>query len=257
VGIFSKLFGSSGGGSSEERFVKKQVTRLLNKYGQKELREDAMHALYQRGTPEANGGLLQRFTINHPESIVDEKDKNKIIDLLDALGAEKSTGPLEEYLANPKQSEVSMALIAYERLQGVDKTIDQVMALLEEADPDDPWSNDRKMQLISHLNNYKETEKIKETITLLIKFLEDIDDDVIFRSVELLEDLGDTETIRQPMVDLILKEEASARIRSRVLEIARDRKWYLGDIRKELEPVLPEGFFFDRRDNLKKRENKY
>jgi hypothetical protein len=150
-----------------------------------------------------------------------------------------------------------MALIAYERLQGVDKTIDQVMALLEEADPDDPWSNDRKMQLISHLNNYKETEKIKETITLLIKFLEDIDDDVIFRSVELLEDLGDTETIRQPMVDLILKEEASARIRSRVLEIARDRKWYLGDIRKELEPVLPEGFFFDRRDNLKKRENKY
>lgn len=254
MGFFSKLFGGgSSSGSAEDRFVKKHVTRLLNKYGQKELREDAMHALYQRGSHESVVGLMQRFTYNHPESIVDEKEKKKIIDLLDAIGAERATPAMQEYLANDKQTEVSMALIAFDRIEGPEKTIREVISLLEDADPDDPWSGNRKIQLIGHLDNYTSNESIQEAVPSLVRFLQDIDDDVVFRCVELLEILGEKEAIRGPFVDLLREEETSARIRARILEVVREKKWYIGEHRKELEPLLPEGYYFDRRDNLKKR----
>lgn len=252
MGFFSNLFGSSG--NSEEKFVKRQVTRLLNKYGQKEVREDAMHALYQRGSREAIVGLMQRFTFNHPESIVDEREKNKIIDLLDALGPEKASAAVREYLSSPKQSEVSMALIALERLEGPEATIKEVIALLEEADPDDPWAGDRRNQLIGHLDNYKEYDQITDAIPVLLQYLSDIDDDVVFRCIELLEDIGDAERIRQPLVERILEEETSARIRARILEVVRNKQWFIGDHRKAIEPLLPEGYYFDRRDNLKQRD---
>ncbi len=256
MGFFDKLFGSSGG-NSEENWAKKQVRRLTNKYGQKEIREDAMYSLYQRGTPEAIYGLLQRFTFNHPESIVDEREKNKIIELLDALGPEKASEPLRKFLADGKQPDVSMALIALETLEGETATLVEIVQLLQAADPNDAWGSDRKLQLIGHLDEL-ETEQIPtELIEVLVKFLGDLDDDVIFRCIALLERYGTDDQIRTAFVNQMLLEETSMRIRSRILDTVRERKWYVGEHRAELEALLPEGYYFDKRNNLKYKEPTY
>lgn len=251
MGLFDRFFNKE---KSEESWVKRKVRGLVNKYGQKELREDAMYALFQRGTPESIGGLLQRFTIDLPDSIVDEREKNKIIDLLESLGAEKVSAPLRSYLADPKQSALSMALIAMDTLEGEETTIQEISTLLDASDPNDAWSSERKLQLIGHLDTIETKQIPEKLLQMLIKFLQDLDDDVIFRCIALLERFGNDDQIRNSMVELLLQEETSMRIRARILETALERKWYLGDMRTELEKKLPEGYFFDKRNHLKYRE---
>lgn len=248
MGFFDRFFGKE---KSEEGWVKRKVRSLVNKYGQKELREDAMYSLFQRGTPEAIGGLLQRFTIDLPDSIVDEREKNKIIDLLESLGAEKTAGPLRKYLSDPKQSALSMALIALSTIEGEAATVQEIIQLLEAADPNDAWSSERKLQLIGHLDSLETKEIPDALLQMLIKFLHDLDDDVIFRCIALLERFGQDDQIRNATVALLLQDETSMRIRARILDTAIERKWYLGDQRNLIEKHLPDGYFFDKRNHIK------
>lgn len=251
MGFFDRFFSKE---SSDSKFVRRHVQRLLNKYGQKEIREDSMYALAQKGTPEAISGLLQRFTYNHPDSIVDEREKNKIIDLLESLGAEKASDPLHQYLADTKQSSISMALIAYDQLMGDDATILEILKLLEDSDPNDAWSSERKMQLIGHLDGIEKEDAPPELAPMLLRFIGDLDDDVIFRCIELLEQIGSDEQIRESFIEIFMSEETSMRIRARIIETVKLRKWYIGDRRKEIEDLLPDGYYFDKRGNLKQRE---
>lgn len=246
VGLFDRFFG--GKESKEERFVKKNVTRLLNKYGQKEVREEAMHALAQHGTDESIFGLLQRFTFNHPESIVDENEKRKVIKLLEVLGPELVGEPLRRYIADSRQAEISMALVALEQLEGEESTCEEIIHVLESESPDDSWSRDRKLQLINHLDNYEN----KSCIPTLLNFLTDINDDVVFRCIDLLDKLGEDDDIRDAIVAIAVEEDTSMRIRARILDLVRERKWFVGNFREQLEPLLPEGYYFDKRDNIKR-----
>ncbi len=254
MGLFDKFFSKEG---SEQRFVNRQVKKILNKYLQKELREEAIFSLAERGTHQAIKGLLQRFTYDHPDSIVDEKEKQLVLKLLLQLGPERALPPLREYLADPRQNFVSMALIAFEELTSKEETEKEIANLLREADPHDAWSSDRKLQFIGHIAELGLKKLSPELITQLIRFLDDLDDDIVFKTLELLANYADDEEIREPILDLFAKEETSMRIRSKILDIVRDRKWYIGDRKKEFEPLLPEGYYFDKRGNVKYRQPQY
>ncbi|MCK6510307.1 hypothetical protein L6R29_10105 [Myxococcota bacterium] len=248
MGFLSNLFGGS-----EESFVKKHVNRILNKYAQKELRDESFHALAQKATPASIYGLLQRFTYDHPESIVDENEKYKVIALLESLGEESVGEPLRRYLK--EQNQVSMALIALESIEGPEETEAEIMRQLAQADPSDSWSTERKLQLINHLDNY---DAIEDPSTLFV-FLDDVNDDVIFRCIDILEkSLQKSEElrnqIRERLVQQLAHEDTSARIRARILDLSIQCKWYVGDLRKELEEKLPDGYFFDKRGHIKVRE---
>ncbi len=253
MGIFD-FFGKE---SSEERFVNRQVKKLLNKYLQKELREEAIYSLAQRGTPKAIQGLLQRFTYDHPDSIIDEKEKQLVLDLLERLGPELSVPQLKIYLKDPRQNFVSMALIAFERLTSPEETLQEITELLKDSDPHDAWSRDRKLQLIGHIAELELKSLPEELLKQLIRFLDDLDDDVIFKALDLLDQYGKDELIREPILELFAKEETSMRIRSRILDMVRSHKWYIGDRQKEFEPLLPEGYYFDKRGNIKYRQPTY
>jgi HEAT repeat protein len=248
MGFFKNLFGGS-----EESFVKKHVSRILNKYTQKEIRDESFHALAQRGTPEAIYGLLQRFTYDHPESIVDENEKYKVIALLDSLGSERVGEPIRRYIR--EQTQVSMALIALERIEGEEETQAEIIKQLSQCDPGDTWSADRKLQLIGHLDNYDDLIEPE----MLCNFLQDVNDDVVFRCIDVLakgleeDDEALRNTLREKLIGLLPLEETSMRIRARILDLALKSKWYIGDMKKELEDKLPEGYFFDKRGHIKTR----
>ena len=249
MGIFDRFFSKE---AREEGFVKKHVKRILSKYSQKELREESMYALAERGkkgSAEAIYGLLQRFTYNHPEAIVDENEKHKVLVLLNHLGAEACSEPLRRYLRDQKQAEVAMALIALEQLEGDDATRKEIIVLLEEGDPGDAWSAERKLQIINHLDNFNESD----VVDALIPYLTDLNDDVIFRTIDLLEKVGEDEQIRDAIFDVAKDPDTSTRIIARILDLVREKKWYIGDHREAIEANMPEGYFFDKRNNIKKR----
>jgi len=252
VGFLDRFFGKKDGAddrkqSKEERWVNKQVKKVMNKYGQKEVREEAIHSLAQRGTPEAISGLLKRFSYTHPESIIDEKEKKLVIELLEYSGAERVGEPLRSYLG--EENQVSMALIAMDRIEGSDVTVTEIINVLEKASPDDVWNADKKLQMINHLDNYDNAACVE----VLLKYLEDLNDDVIFRSIDILERLGTDDQIRDAFIELLIDEDVGNRIRDRLLQTTRSKKWFLGPQRKQLEPLLPDGYYFDKRDNLKHR----
>ncbi|MEM1009103.1 MAG: hypothetical protein AAGJ35_08870 [Myxococcota bacterium] len=249
MNFFKNLFSSE---SSEERFVKKHVKRVLNKYSQKEIREESLHALAERNTPESLYGLLQRFTYNHPEGIIDENEKNKVLRLLELIGPEDVGAPLRRFLK--EQHTVSMALLALERLEGEKATKNTLQEQLQRADPGDKWSAQKRLQLVNHLDQYEALEDYE----ILFPFLEDVNDDVIFRCIDLLEKTvmhpDQTEArdaIRAKLVALLLEEETSMRIRARILDLVRSSKWYIGDHKDALKDKLPEGYFLDKRGHLK------
>ncbi len=245
MGLFDRFFSKE---SKEERFIKKHTARVLQKYGQKELRQESLFALANKGTPEAIYALLQRFTYTHPETIIDEKEKAIVIGLLEKLGPEVAGPPLRRYLEDPRQTEVSMALIALEELEGPEATAAEIIKILEETDPADVWATDRKLQLVNQLANYEDPK----SIPVLLKFLQDANDDVVFRCIDVLDQIAEDDDIREPIVNLLRDEDTSARIVDRILELVLKRKWFLGPYRDEIEPHLPEGYFFDKRGNIKK-----
>ena len=247
VGFFDSLFG----GDSEEKFVKRHVKRITNKFGQKEIRHDSYLALAQRGTPEAALGLLQRFTINLPDTISDEKEKRQVITILSAMGEDLVSEPLREYLRDPKQNEIAMGLIALEEVEGTDALCKEIIHLLETSDPGDAWTSDRKLQIINQLDNYD----FPDAAPALLPYLEDLDDDVVFRAIEVLDAIGSDSQLRDSFMKIAVDEDTSMRVRNRILEIVLGRKWHLATERKALEPLLPHGWFFTKRDHLKRTSN--
>ena len=231
---------------AKERFIRRKVKTLTNKYVRREDRDDAMSALFNKGTPEAITGLLTRLTYTHTDSIVDEFEKQRTVDMLVNLG-QASVEPILQYM--DKQTQVSMAMLALDEILGKESAMKEVLRVLTAIDPSNTWMLEKKLQLVNHLEEHYDTQELVEP---LLPFLEDLSDDVTFRVLDVLDRHGDDD-LRKPMLERALDPETSDRIRARILDVAHERKWHLKHQRADLQKLMPDGYYFDKRNHVKKR----
>jgi HEAT repeat protein len=87
---------------------------------------------------------------------------------------------------------------------------------------------------------------------ILLRFLEDGDDDVCIAAAYYLARSGDDE-VRERLIETLLNAEFRPRVRGRILELFCDREWAVKGYRKKVEEVIQEPFYLTAKGTVKRR----
>lgn len=229
MGIFDFLFS----GSKESQF-KRHAKRIANLNAQAEDREASAEWLAQEGSPQAIAALLKRFNINYEQRMKDVKEKDRIYKLLESLG-NKVVEPSKEWMKKNPNFAYPIKLVL--KFEGEEATILFLLELLSLENDD--FSSAKKLQLLSHLQNYTHEEIAKQ----LPSYLNDFNEDVRFATIEALAAQKDPST-REALIQQMSKE-ASNRLRHRIASLFSQENWSVSPHEELVSSKIPVGFVLD------------
>ena len=87
---------------------------------------------------------------------------------------------------------------------------------------------------------------------IVLRYLEDEDDDVCIAAVDYLARNGDEE-IREKLIETFLAHESRPRVRGRILDVFCDLEWPVKGYRKKVEEAISEPFYLTSRGTIKRR----
>ena len=252
------------GGSSDP--LDKWRKRLTQKWGPSENRMAAMDKLTDIGTPEAIRALLQRFTIQCENGVIDETEKKQVGDAILSFG-ERAIEPIRQALREIDQISWPLALLRQILSDDEERFIVELAALLEDFDVDYMRNPEKKVAVMTFLAGLEDPDDDEEPTDLVrsarppvdariaaaaVKFLEDEDEEVRYLAVTALARQGD-EVAREPLIALLIDEGASRRFRMRVAEDLSKTDWTVKGYRRQAEEALPQGFKLDRQGRVRDR----
>jgi HEAT repeat protein len=252
------------GGSSDP--VDKWRKRLTQKWGPSENRMAAMDKLVDMGSPEAIRTLLDRFTIQSENGVIDETEKGHVGDAILNFGVQ-AIEPIRQALREIDQISWPLALLRQILSEDEERFITEFVALLDDLDVEYIRNPEKKLALMTFLANLDELDDDEEPTDMVrsarppvderiaaaaVKFLEDEDEEVRFLTVTALARQGD-EVAREPLIALLIDEDASRRFRMLIAEAFSKTEWTVKGYRRQAEEALPQGFKLDRQGRVKDR----
>jgi HEAT repeat protein len=105
-----------------------------------------------------------------------------------------------------------------------------------------------KVVIIQHLSD----EGFPLMRPIVLRYLEDEDDDVCIAAVDYLARNGDEE-IREKLMETFLAYESRPRVRGRILDVFCDLEWPVKGYRKKMEEAISEPFYLTSRGTIKRR----
>lgn len=221
--------------------IEKIMKRMLNEHHQAQVRQESMMELADIGTPLAIEALVRRLGVNFKDTIINEQEKRWVADtLVDRFGSQS----IEALLAFiKKEQNVSLAVRTLARLVTKDRLVAALLEALKGYAPSDHRTIHAKMQLVDALEAHDDAA----IIPALLPHLQDHDDDVRIKVVELLEAKAPKHPALRPEVDaafvaLLLDAEAAGRILRRAAEASAVLGVEVGEARTKLTGQLPDGF---------------
>jgi HEAT repeat protein len=127
-------------------------------------------------------------------------------------------------------------------VDGKEGRIDVIAEVLERHEPGYERDPTKKIQLLTHLGSLKHAR----VPSLVIPYLEDMDEGVRYAGLETLIRQGDEAAARAQLLDLFAKE-GSLRLRIRIADGFAELGWSVADRRADIEKVLPETFQIEAR----------
>jgi len=229
MGFFDFLFG----GSAESQ-LKRHAKRVTNLNTQVDDREASAQWLADEGSPQAIFAILKRFSLNYEHRMKDSQEKERIYLMLERLGP-PALSPAKEWMRKNAQFAYPLRLVS--QFEGEEKTIDFLLELLSLENDD--FSPQKKLQLLSHLQNYK-----NDTIgSAIIPYLKDFNEDVRFATIEVMAIQQDPQT-REPLLEQ-MAAEASNRLRHRIATIFTEVNWSITPHEELIKDKVPVGFKLD------------
>lgn len=221
--------------------IEKIMKRMLNEHHQAQVRQESMDELAAIGTPLAIEALVRRLGVNFKDTIINEQEKRWVADtLVERFGPQA----IEHLLAFiKKEQNVSLAVRTLARLVTKERLITTLLEALKAYAPIDHRTIHAKMQLVDALDEYDDAA----IITALLPHLQDHDDDVRVKVVDLLEAKAPKypelkAEVDAALVALLLDAEAAGRILRRAAEAAVALGVDLGEARAKLSGSLPDGY---------------
>lgn len=245
------LFGSGRGKTRVEKLTR----RATNQYAQSPDRYGAMEDLFklaasswekaeklEPGSPERAElerqsddcyvALLRRFGMNASKSIDDEEEKGWLYKRLTQIG-KPMLEPIKSFCRDAEG--VAWALRIVEDIANETEEWEILDVLLEAHPPVYERDSSAKLQMLTHLKEI-EDERVRD---ILIRYLDDPDENVRFFCIEALIDNAEEEAKAALVGHLDSPDEDSVRLRSRILDGLADLGWDLSDhaatIRKHVE----------------------
>jgi HEAT repeat protein len=208
VGL-SNYFSKDG---RSERALKKNLQRAVDKHAQSPDRFKALESLRDDGSPEAMLGLLRRFSLQYDKSIEDEQEKEWVYQVLCEMGA-AVVPPLRRYMRDTET--LGWALKVLEKVAKGDEFREIVGELCAQNDNSYVRDPAKKIQLLHFMGEHRDPV----LATLLVPYLEDVNEGVRFTAVEALLGQRNQEVTLAPLLRLLLSEgEESRRIKVRIAE---------------------------------------
>jgi len=243
MGFFSKLFGrdEADGDQTPVKKASSQILRLTrkleNKYGQAQDRQVAIDQLASIGTAEAAEALLKRFSFKIEQTIGDEEEKTSVYNYLVAMGP-TAVEPIVSYLKN--ENNPHWPTKALRQIVGDDTTVAQLLDLITNMEAIFDRDIQRKEELVSNLCEFDHPDVVKA----LAEFARDENEEVRVRAVEAMARMGNEE-LCDLMVERLMDEQETRRMRMSILALLVDRKWKVKNRKEDIRKILPDSYWID------------
>jgi len=178
----------------------------------------------------------------YDKTIEDAQEKEWVFEMLVGKGG-VVLEPLKKYML--AADSISWPLRLLDKIvdaQDKGKRIDVIVEILERHEPGYERDPTKKIQLLTHLGSLKHAR----VPSLVIPYLEDMDEGVRYAGLETLIRQGDEAAARAQLLDLFAKE-GSLRLRIRIADGFAELGWSVADRRADIEKVLPETFQIEAR----------
>jgi hypothetical protein len=234
MGFLGGLFGKRG--------LEKHTERATNKRAQAPDRMESILALAkiaQSGEPEerprAIAALLTRFTFYVDPSITDGEEKDEAYRAICATG-ETAVEPIRAALR--KHESLSWPLKCLEALLSDERIVDEMIAVLGTMSTEYERDPQRKIQLLSTLEQRKH-ESIAKAV---VPFFADVNEPARFHAASAALEQDNAESVLAELAQMYA-EETSVRVKSRMLEKMSERGFSLASDPKSAQ--VPEGWHLD------------
>ena len=231
----------------DERAFDKALRNVLRKTRAKDERMDEpISYLADIGTEEALLGLLRRYDVTIKSDSMDRFEKELICSIMVEKGA-RAIPPICTFLGESEN--VTWPIQALRSITSEDRVIEIVLDVLALEVGKDTFKSDKKVRLLELLEDH-----IDERVPpVAVGALEDFDETVRFRAVELLLAQGD-EVAREPLLALLTNpDEESQRIKKRILAGFVEIGWTVKGFRKAVEAEIGKKQWIDRQGRIKQR----
>ncbi len=246
MGFFSRLFGGGGDGDGKPGEAPKgglppQIARLVkkveNKYGQPEDRRAALKQLAEIGTTDAVRGLLRRFTFRIEQTIGDEEEKQMVFEEVVRLGP-TSIPALLEFLE--RENAPFWPTRALREIVGDEQAVTHLLDIIDRTEAIFDRDIERKVELVSNLREFQD-ERVKHR---LLGLLQDENEELRVHALEGLAE-RDAEEMTDVLVERLLDENETQRVKTTVLNLLIDRKWKVKRHKEAIRKVIPQTFWID------------
>lgn len=226
MGIFDFLFGGN-----KETQLRRHAKKVSNLNAQADERESSAQWLAEEGSPTAIAALLKRFSINYEQRMKDIKEKEYIYKLLERQGADVIE-PAKEWMRRNPNFAYPIQLIT--KFQGEEAMVTFLLELLSLENDD--FSPQKKLQLLSHLQNHKHDS----ICPAVLPYLKDFNEDVRFATIEAIAVQKDDQALA-PLLEQ-MEQEASNRLRHRIASIFSTENWSVTPFEDRIKEKIPVGF---------------
>jgi HEAT repeat protein len=213
--------------------VEKLTKRLTETAGDDGPRIEAAERLAEMDTPEATFALVKRFTVSSKVITQDIEEKRMVVQMLAEKGT-RAVDPLLRFLKSYHQVEWPVQALA--KILPNEELVPKLVGILQDVAQNPFTSPEHRSSLIKAMQGHV-TPEIAE---ILMKSLEDDDDDVRISAIHAVAEVG--EETREKLLQTFIDSSDRPRIRIAIAELFADREWPVKGYRPTIEANLPDGF---------------
>ncbi len=212
--------------SDSPRALKKHTERVANRRAQNPDRWESIQALAKVPSAETSAALMQRFGFRVDPSIVDQEEKELVVQTLAQVG-DIAIEPVRAYL-NQCES-IGWPIKVLSQLVDEVEVHAAVLSLLDAMDTEYERDPQKKIQVIAYFEEHRATG-VLESVT---PFLNDMNETVRFHAVGALLAQG---ADAAPALLARVPKEDSVRVQTRILDAAAENQWPLApDLRDHIK----------------------
>jgi HEAT repeat protein len=213
--------------------VDKLTKRLTETAGEDGPRIEAAEKLAEMDTPEATFALVKRFTVSSKVITQDIEEKRMVVQMLADKGS-RAVEPVLKFLKSDHHVEWPVQALA--KILPQEEFVPMLVGVLEDVAQNPFTSPEHRTSLIKAMQGHV----TPEIAVVLMKSLEDDDDDVRIAAVHAVAEVG--EETREKLLQVFIESSDRPRIRIAIAELFADREWPVKGYRPSIEANLPDGF---------------
>jgi HEAT repeat protein len=230
-----------------EAKVRRLQKKSMEKFGPKENRQGAIEELGEMKTEPAVEALLLRYTFRVDPGITDDEEKARVLALITAAGP-VALGPVKRFISS--RDEISWPLRALEALLPQAEVVQFLVEVARKVGSEYSRVPEKKVLLLHALSAHKSPE----IASVVLPFLEDMDDEVQIAAAEVIVRQQDPAG-REPLIQHFLKahEGSNARVREALAGLLADSSWDVKGYTPSVEAALPPAYKLDSKGKVQRK----